>query len=94
MLVIEIVIVVAVPPNLGVTTSANASEASEGKEEGPVTLEEIQVKASDALASTMDSTMRVTRLTTKARTTITKVKRAAAPMTNTGKDGEAKPSVT
>lgn len=42
----------------------------------------------------MESLKQVTRSTAKARAAIAKVKRATAPTTSTGEDGEVRPSIT
>lgn len=56
-LIIEMVIEVMTSIDLEVITSTSASEALEGKEEGPVTIEETQVEVGEALPLAVESPM-------------------------------------
>lgn len=68
-----------------------ASKVGEG---GLVTIVGAQAQAGKALVPIMKTLIRVTRVATKARGVVTKVRWVMALVMNVGKGGEARPSTT
>lgn len=76
------------------TSAGKASVALEGRNEESTTTTKTRAKVGKAQASVVESLMWITRLATKAKATMAKVKWVKVPMVGIVEGGEARPPIT